>query len=144
MSKPVTVFIAGAFDALHYGHINILKRARALGDELSVGINDDSYCAAKGPHRPIDTASVRTKKLIDTGLVDWVYTFSGSPLSLIKTLKPDIIAVGDDYTVETTVGYPECVSWGGEVIILPRTPHISTTAIVEAIREYHDIPHEQR
>ena len=144
MSKPVTVFIAGAFDALHYGHINILKRAQALGDELSVGINDDSYCAAKGPRRPVDTASVRTKKLMATGLVDWVYTFSGSPISLIKTLKPDIIVVGDDYTVETTVGYPECLAWGGKITILPRTPGISTTDLVETRREYHDIPHEQR
>lgn len=132
MTRPITVFIAGAFDTLHRGHLAILERSRALGDRLIVGINTDAYCAAKGPGRPVDRAEVRAAKLRATGLVDEVYVFADSPLSLIKRLKPDVITVGDDYTVETTVGYPECLSWDGKVVILPRTPDISTTDLIAA------------
>lgn len=126
-----TVFIAGVFDTLHQGHINILKRARALGDRLFVAINSDQYVESKkGSGRPIDNVEVRTKKLYETGLVDSILYIEDSPLEAILAWEPEIIAVGDDYTKETTVGYPECLEWGGEVVILPRTPNISTTKII--------------
>lgn len=127
-----TVFIAGAFDLFHRGHLNILTRSRAFGDRLVVGINDDNYLASKGPGRPIDRAPTRIQKLMGTRLVDEVHVFSGTPLELIQRLKPDVITVGDDYTVESTVGYPECLYWGGRVEVLPRTPGISTTDLIAA------------
>lgn len=130
-----TVFIAGVFDCLHQGHINILKRAKALGDlgdRLIIGLNSDEYIREKkGYDRPIDTLEVRRKKLYETQLVDWIIDIEDSPLEAILNWEPDIIVVGDDYTKETTVGYPQCLEWGGEVVVLPRTPDISTTQLIE-------------
>lgn len=129
-ARLITVFIAGCFDSLHRAHISILSRSRALGDRLIVGLNDDSYLARKGPGRPIDSWDVRAQKLIDTGLVYSVDWIDDSPLDLILSLQPDVICVGDDYDLESTVGYPECLTWGGRVVVLPRTPGISTTDLV--------------
>lgn len=125
-----TVFIAGCFDALHSAHLSILSRSRALGDRLIVGLNDDADLARKGPGRPVDSWDIRARKLVDTGLVYNVHWFKGSPLDLITEIKPEVITVGDDYTVESTVGYPECLTWGGKVVVLPRTPGISTSDII--------------
>lgn len=125
-----TVFIAGGFDLFHSAHLSILRRARALGDRLIVGLNDDAYFKTKGPGRPIDDVAVRTEKVMSSGVVDEVIVFSGTPLQTIMDLKPDVITCGDDYTVETTVGYPECLAWNGRVVILPRTPGISTTDLI--------------
>lgn len=130
-----TVFIAGCFDGLHSAHLSILSRSRALGDRLIVGLNDDADLARKGPGRPIDTWQIRAQKLADTGLVYCVDWFAGSPLDLILEKRPDIITVGDDYTVESTVGYPECLKWGGKIVILPRTPGISTTDLIAGERQ---------
>lgn len=130
-SRPTTVFIAGCFDALHLAHLSILTRSRALGDRLIVGINDDAHLARKGPGRPVDSAPDRVRKLMDTGLVHQVIVFKDSPLEVIMAIRPDVITVGDDYTVETTVGYPECLAWNGRVVVLPRTQGISTTQIIE-------------
>lgn len=127
----IIVFIAGGFDCFHRAHQSILERSKALGDRLIVGINDDAYFAKKGPNRPVDKLAVRMQKVIHSGVVDEVRAFSGeSPLDLILQIKPDIITVGDDYTQETTVGYKEAKEWGGRVIILSRTPGISTSQII--------------
>lgn len=134
-SDMTTVFIAGGFDLYHSAHESILRRSRALGDRLIVGINDDAHFRSKGPNRPVDTAAVRQDKLMASGLVDEVIIFSGTPLDTILRLRPTIITCGDDYTVETTVGYPECLAWNGRVVILARTPGISTTQLIDEHRE---------
>lgn len=126
------VFIAGCFDALHMGHLAILKHAAALGS-LIVGINRDSHLAKKGPGRPLRREHDRMKDLIDTGLVTGVIVFDGdSPLDLILRLQPRYIVVGDDYTLDQVVGAKECGEWGGEVVIVPRIPGFSTTELLNA------------
>ncbi len=122
MSRPITVFTAGAFDGCHAGHIALLRRARALGNKLIVAINHDAYLRAKGPGRPLDDLMTRTAKLYATGLVDWVIEIGDSPLDAILNWEPDVIVAGDDYTVETCIGSAECAQWGGKIVILPRTP----------------------
>jgi D-beta-D-heptose 7-phosphate kinase/D-beta-D-heptose 1-phosphate adenosyltransferase len=127
-----TVFIAGVFDCFHYGHFNILDRAKKLGDKLIVGLNTDiDITRRKGKGRPIDNLMVRTNNLYQTKLVDYIIPFEGSPIDIILNWEPDVIVVGDDYTKETTVGYPECLAWDGDVVILPRTPNISTTDLIK-------------
>ncbi len=133
-AKKKVIFTAGGFDSFHHGHQRFLERAKALGDYLIVGINYDAHFKRKGPNRPLDTAEVRKQKLYQSGLVDEVVEFGESPvelLKLIKFLKPDVIAVCDEYDVDSTVGGRECQAWGGRVHIMPRTPGISTTQIVK-------------
>lgn len=129
------IFTAGGFDGFHRGHVRFLERAKALGTYLIVGINYDEHFKRKGPNRPIDTAEIRKQKLYESGLVDEVVVFGESPTELLKLilfLKPDVIAVCEEYDVDSTVGGRECQAWGGEVVIMPRTPGISTTDLVES------------
>lgn len=135
-----TVFIAGVFDCFHQGHYNILDRAKKLGNKLIVGLNtDEDVTRRKGKGRPIDNLVTRTNNLYQTKLVDWIIPFEDSPIDIILNWEPDIIVVGDDYIKETTVGYPECLAWGGDVVILPRTPNISTTDLIKdkSLESYH-------
>jgi D-beta-D-heptose 7-phosphate kinase/D-beta-D-heptose 1-phosphate adenosyltransferase len=68
--------------------------------------------------------------------VDAVVLFTDdTPLELITTLKPDVIAKGGDYTVDTIVGAREVQSWGGETVIIPLTPGHSTTSTIEKLSD---------
>jgi rfaE bifunctional protein nucleotidyltransferase chain/domain len=129
--RPNIVFISGGFDLLHKGHLYILSEARRLGDRLVVATNHDAYFARKGPGRPVDTLAKRMENLFATGLVDEVHAIEDSPLDLIMRLKPDIIAVGDDYTPDRIVGATECRAWNGRIEIIKRIPGYSTTDIIQ-------------
>ncbi len=68
--------------------------------------------------------------------VDLVVVFSqDTPLELVKTLKPDVIVKGGDYTEATIVGANEVRSWGGRVVVVPLTPGHSTTSIIRKLSE---------
>jgi rfaE bifunctional protein nucleotidyltransferase chain/domain len=130
------VFTNGVFDLLHTGHIDILTAARALGDALVVGVNSDaSVRRLKGPARPVRTEQERSLVLAALESVDAVVVFDDdTPLQLIRSLTPDVLVKGGDYTVETVVGAPEVLGRGGEVIIVPLTPGHSTTGTVDRMR----------
>ena len=130
------VFTNGVFDLLHPGHVDILTAARALGDALIVGVNsDDSVRRLKGPTRPVRTERERAMVIAALESVDAVVVFDeDTPLQVIRSLLPDVLVKGGDYTVETVVGAPEVLGRGGEVIIVPLTPGHSTTRTVERMR----------
>ena len=131
------VFTNGCFDLIHAGHVRYLEQARALGDHLIVGMNDDgSVRALKGPGRPIQSDSERAVVLAALASVDLVVLFSEErTVNLLKLLRPDVLVKGGDYTAESL--YPaerEAVqSYGGKIVILPLQGP-STTAIIERIR----------
>ncbi len=129
------VFTNGVFDLLHSGHIDVLIEARALGDALVVGLNsDDSVKRLKGPTRPIRNEADRAYVLSGLEAVDVVVLFTeDTPLDLVLALKPNVIAKGGDYTVDTIVGAREVQGWGGEAIAIPLTPGQSTTSIIEKL-----------
>ncbi len=129
------VFSNGVFDLLHPGHVDILTASRACGDLLVVGLNsDDSVRRLKGPERPVRTESERAYVLAALEAVDAVVIFEqDTPLELVLTLRPDVIAKGGDYAEETIVGAHEVKSWGGEVRVIPLTPGQSTTSIIEKL-----------
>lgn len=135
--KGKVVFTNGVFDLLHPGHIDILTRSRSLGDALVVGINTDaSVKRLKGESRPIRNEAERAYVLAALEAVDRVVLFDeDTPLELIKALKPDVIAKGGDYTVETIVGAREVQGWGGRVEVVPLTPGHSTTSIIQKLRD---------
>lgn len=123
-------FIAGCFDGLHMGHLHILREAAKLG-RVVVAINHDAYLARKGPGRPLQTAFARERALYETGLVAQVRVIEDTPIREILNLQPDYIVVGDDYTIDRVVGAEECRKWGGTVVIVPRIPGFSTTALIK-------------
>src|SRR2546422_6069723 len=85
------VFTNGCFDILHSGHIDLLRRARALGDILVIGINSDTSVARlKGPNRPIIPEPERAEVLDGMEMVDFVFAFEeDTPLEAILHIRPD-------------------------------------------------------
>ncbi len=129
------VFTNGCFDLLHIGHLRYLKRARALGDILVVGVNTDSSVQSlKGPERPILPLEERMEILSCLECVDYVTSFEETtPLELISLLKPDVLVKGGDWTKETVIGKEVVEDLGGEVVILPFVEGNSTSNLIETI-----------
>ena len=128
------VFTNGCFDILHSGHIDLLRRARALGDALVVAINSDlSVARVKGPNRPIIPQPERAELLDGMEMVDFVCAFEeDTPLEAILHIQPDVLVKGADWTANI-VGQPEVERWGGKVVALPLVDGCSTTGIIERV-----------
>ena len=131
------VFTNGCFDILHAGHVEYLQQARKQGDFLVVGLNSDrSIKAIKGEKRPINAESQRARVLAALGCVDAVVLFSDStPLKLITSLLPHVMVKGADWSEDAIVGAREVKANGGKVVRIPFTTEISTTRIIERIRD---------
>jgi D-beta-D-heptose 7-phosphate kinase/D-beta-D-heptose 1-phosphate adenosyltransferase len=129
------VFTNGCFDLLHVGHVTYLERARREGHRLVVGLNTDrSVRALKGPQRPLIGEADRARVLAALAVVDAVVLFDEeTPLDLILSLRPDVLAKGADYTEATVVGAPEVKSWGGQVALIPLIADRSTTGIIQRL-----------
>ena len=131
------VFTNGCFDLLHGGHVHYLQQARALGDCLVVALNDDaSVRLLKGDERPLRPQDERARVLAALACVDYVVLFGeATPLALIKSLKPDVLVKGGDYTLETVVGRKEVEASGGTVHLIPYVEGVSTTELVARIAQ---------
>ena len=129
------VFTNGCFDLLHGGHVHYLQQARTLGDCLVVALNDDaSVRLLKGDDRPLRPQDERARVLAALACVDYVVLFGeATPLALIKSLKPDVLVKGGDYTLETVVGREEVEASGGSVHLIPYIEGVSTTELVARI-----------
>jgi D-beta-D-heptose 7-phosphate kinase/D-beta-D-heptose 1-phosphate adenosyltransferase len=130
------VFTNGCFDILHAGHVGYLAQARALGDRLVLAVNgDESVRRLKGEGRPVNTLERRMAVLEGLEAVDWVVSFDDdTPNALLRKVRPDILVKGGDYTLEGVVGGDFVLSYGGEVRVLSHLDNVSTTAIVNTIR----------
>ena len=130
------VFTNGCFDILHVGHVRYLKEARAQGDFLVVALNTDaSVRVLKGPERPIQNENDRAEIMAALACVDYVTWFGEqTPEDVIRTLRPDILVKGGDWTVDKIAGGAFVQSYGGEVKSLTFIDGRSTTSIVEKIR----------
>ncbi len=128
------VFTNGCFDILHAGHVDLLRRARDLGDVLVVAINSDqSVLRMKGPNRPIIPENERAELLAGLEMVDFVCTFDeDTPLEAILKIRPDVLVKGADW-IDNIVGRTEVEGWGGKVVALPIVEGKSTTGIVERV-----------
>ena len=132
-SKKTIVFTNGCFDLLHKGHIDLLSVASKYGDKLIVGINsDESVKKLKGENRPIEDQKTRKKNLINIKYVDDVYVFEEpTPLKIIKSICPDVLVKGADYTVNEIIGAKFVLGNGGKVRTIPLIPGYSTTKSIE-------------
>ena len=131
------VFTNGCFDLLHRGHIELLRAARDLGDQLAVGINsDDSVRRLKGEKRPIVLEDDRTAVVAALESVDFVTVFDeDTPERVITVLLPDILVKGGDYAIDEIVGRKQVEESGGEVVRLPLHGEHSTARLLREIAQ---------
>jgi D-beta-D-heptose 7-phosphate kinase/D-beta-D-heptose 1-phosphate adenosyltransferase len=134
------VFTNGCFDLLHIGHVRYLKKAKALGDVLVVGVNGDaSVRKLKGPKRPILPEAERAEILSGLGCVDYITLFDEmNPLKLITSIRPNVLVKGGDWTKEQTVGKEVVERSGGEVVIIPFVKGASTSNLIETILKKYE------
>lgn len=127
-----TVLTYGTFDLFHIGHLNLLKRARELGDKLIVAVSTDEFNATKGKttlmpfeHRVELVRSVR--------FVDGVIAESNweQKISDVAQHKVDIFVMGSDWQGKFDFLKPHC-----EVVYLPRTDNVSSTDLKKAIQVF--------
>ncbi len=130
-------FTNGCFDLIHAGHVSLLGQAKEQCDRLIVGLNTDaSVKRLKGETRPINHETARAIVLASVGAVDGVVLFDeDTPLSLIETLRPDVLIKGADYKEEDVVGGDIVKSYGGRVYLAGLAPELSTTNTIKKINE---------
>jgi D-beta-D-heptose 7-phosphate kinase/D-beta-D-heptose 1-phosphate adenosyltransferase len=125
-------FTNGCFDLIHPGHVRLLREARAACDRLVVALNTDaSVKRLKGPSRPVQNETARATVMASLAPVDLVTLFDDdTPLELIRTLRPDVLVKGSDYTVATVVGAADVASWGGRVLLVDLQEGHSTSSTI--------------
>jgi D-beta-D-heptose 7-phosphate kinase/D-beta-D-heptose 1-phosphate adenosyltransferase len=109
-----------------------------MGNTLVIGVNTDaSVRKLKGPLRPVNSEQDRLLALASLVMVDSVCLFDEeTPLELIKAVKPDVLAKGGDYTIDTIVGAREVLAYGGKVEVIPFVDGYSTTKLIEKIHHH--------
>ncbi len=131
----IVVFTNGCFDLLHAGHVKLLRKAKAMGDCLIVGLNSDSSIRRlKGDSRPLLTETDRLEIVSALDCVDAIALFDeDTPLKLIKAVKPDVLVKGSDYDVQSVVGRDVVEKYGGRVELVDLVKGKSTTGLIEKI-----------
>lgn len=123
MKKVITY---GTYDLLHQGHINLLKRAKALGDYLIVGVTADSFDRDRGKLNVRNNVLERVEAVRATGLADEVIIeeYVGQKIDDIQKYNIDVFAIGGDWTGKFEYLREYC-----DVVYLPRTEGISSTQL---------------
>ncbi len=131
------MFTNGVFDIIHRGHIEYLRKARALGDALVVGLNSDaSVRRIKGEKRPIVPQDDRAYVLSNLLPVDYVCLFNeDTPQALIAAVVPDVLVKGADWSIDKIIGRDIVEQAGGQVATIDFVPDRSTTSIIDRILE---------
>lgn len=128
MKKVITY---GTFDLLHYGHINLLRRAKALGDYLIVAVSTDEFNSNKKNKKCYFSYEQRKQLLESIRYVDLVIPEESweQKVSDVKEFRVDTFVMGDDWEGKFDFLKEHC-----EVVYLPRTPEISTTQIKQELK----------
>ena len=123
MRKVITY---GTFDLLHYGHVNLLQRAKELGDYLIVAISTDEFNWEQKQKKCYFTYEERKRLVEAIRYVDLVIPEESweQKVSDVKEFKVDTFVIGNDWEGKFDFLKEHC-----EVVYLPRTPEISTTQI---------------
>lgn len=130
-------FANGHFDLVHVGHLRYLQGARAEGDLLVVGLNNDqSVRELKGEGRPVVTAAERAELLAALNPVDFVVIFEGnSPAPLLADLKPDVHCKGTDYgTPENVPEYDVVRAYGGRTALVGDPKDHATSDLISLVK----------
>ncbi|MFR5149911.1 MAG: adenylyltransferase/cytidyltransferase family protein [Ruminococcus sp.] len=120
------VITYGTFDLFHEGHYNILKRAKALGDYLIVGVTSESYDIERGKLNVRDSLLKRIENVRRTGFADEIIIeeYQGQKLSDIIKYKVDLLVLGSDWRGKFDYLKNYC-----DVVYLERTKNISSTKL---------------
>ena len=125
-----TVLTFGTFDVFHVGHLRVIERAAALGDRLVVGVSADALNRSKKGREPVFSQAERLSIVGALRVVDAVFVEESLELKRHYLLEhgADVLVMGDDWEGRFDEFRDVC-----EVVYLPRTPAISTTALIEKI-----------
>lgn len=127
-----TVITYGTYDLLHQGHINLLRRAKALGDYLIVGVTNDSFDRNRGKLNVHNNVLERVEAVKATGLADKIIIedYVGQKIDDIQKYDVDIFAIGSDWEGKFDYLNEYC-----QVVYLPRTEGISSTMLREDLQD---------
>jgi choline-phosphate cytidylyltransferase len=130
VSDPRTVITFGTFDVFHVGHLRVIERAASLGDRLVVGVSADALNLRKKGREPVFSQSERLEIVAALRSVDEVFVEESLELKreYIERFAADVLVMGNDWEGRFDDLRDVC-----EVVYLPRTPAISTTALIEKI-----------
>ncbi len=129
MKKVITY---GTYDLLHQGHINLLRRAKELGDYLIVGVTSDSFDKGRGKLNVRNNVLERVEAVKATGYADEIIIedYLGQKIDDIQRYDVDIFAIGSDWEGKFDYLNEYC-----KVVYLPRTEGISSTMLREETQE---------
>lgn len=131
MTKVITY---GTYDLLHYGHIRLLERAKALGDYLIVGVTADDFDKTRGKINVQQSLMERIEAVRATGIADEIIVeeYEGQKIDDIRKYDVDIFTVGSDW-----VGKFDYLNEYCKVVYLDRTEGVSSSEIREQKRSVH-------
>ena len=123
MTRVITY---GTYDLLHYGHIRLLQRAKALGDYLIVGVTADGFDQARGKINVQQSLMERVEAVKATGIADEIVVeeYEGQKIDDIKRYDIDIFTVGSDWR-----GHFDYLNEFCKVVYLDRTEGVSSSGI---------------
>lgn len=126
------VITYGTYDLLHQGHINLLRRAKALGDYLIVGVTNDNFDRDRGKLNVRNNVMERVEAVKATGLADQIVIedYVGQKIDDIQKYDVDIFAIGSDWEGKFDYLNEYC-----QVVYLPRTEGISSTMLREDLQD---------
>jgi len=130
------VFTAGVWDILHVGHVNLLRRAKALGDRLIVGVLTDEAAERYKP-RPVMPFDQRIELISELRMVDdAVQVDDTNATTLLQQLKPHILVHGSDILkkADWEIGQTWMREHGRQFVVLPYTEGVSSTRLKTTVR----------
>jgi D-glycero-beta-D-manno-heptose 1-phosphate adenylyltransferase len=129
----------GVFDLLHPGHVRLLEQARALGDILVVGVQNDARAREeKGPNRPVTPAAERAEILSALAAVDFAVILDDERADeFIAQLVPDVMVQGREpsSSKNAVAEISTAQAAGAKVIQIPPEPGHSTSRLIERIKQ---------
>ena len=132
----IVVYTGGTFDLFHIGHLNILRKSKAFGDILIVGISPDEVVESYKQAKPIIPFVERAELIKHCDYVDKVVKQDVlTDPEILKKYKVDIVTIGDDWRDKNLPGIEWAKKNGIQVIYLPYTKDISTTEIKRKIKD---------
>lgn len=130
-----TVLTVGVYDLLHLGHVELFRKAKALGDRLVVAVQDSDVVLKYKPEaQMVYSTEERMYMVKSIRYVDEVVVYKGVD-EIVKEVEFDIFITGPD---QNHKGFQQAIKWcrehGKETVVLPRTEGISTSSIKELIK----------
>lgn len=134
--RTPVVFTAGVWDILHIGHVNLLNRARALGETLLVGVLTDEAAERYKP-RPVMPFEQRIELIRALRMVDAAFPVHDTNATpLLQELRPDILVHGSD--IDHRPGWEIGQTWmrdnGRQFVVLPYTEGVSSSGLKNKVR----------